>query len=126
MPKRRYHIDVATGGLDLESAAVVSDVAAWRGEDGLRAPKTPVGFIATALHRRRRAGLGAFTVLSCDNLPLNGDMCKRVTLDFARAVDAELAAWINANASFPNSMVDRSARAASAEAATLSKASSGE
>ena len=105
--EKGYYQDVATGDLDLRNALVTQDVSEWHWGGSLQKPRTAFGFICAVLQRRRSAGLPAVTVLSCDNLPLNGDLCKRSTLRFAAAVDAELAAWIAAAATFPNSMVDR-------------------
>ena len=65
------------------------------------------GFLAEALDRRRRAGSAPFTVLSCDNVPENGDMARKTLLAFAALRDPALHDWIAANAAFPNSMVDR-------------------
>ncbi len=61
--------------------------------------------LADALRGRRDRGLPPFTVLSCDNLPSNGDAAKRALL--ASTPDTDLAHWIARNAAFPNSMVDR-------------------
>ncbi len=59
-----------------------------------------------ALARRKAAGLPAFTVMSCDNMPENGHvMC--VVTSYAQAVDVKLAQWIEENVTFPSTMVDR-------------------
>ena len=105
--EKGYYQDVATGDLDLRNALVTQDVSEWHWGGSLQKPRTAFGFICAVLQRRRSAGLPAVTVLSCDNLPLNGDLCRRATLRFAAACDAELATWIDRNATFPNSMVDR-------------------
>ena len=63
--------------------------------------------IAEALHRRRHLGLDAFTVLSCDNMPGNGNATRRLVLQAAERSEPGLAAWVERNVSFPNSMVDR-------------------
>jgi mannitol 2-dehydrogenase len=60
-----------------------------------------------ALDTRRRAGHRPFTVLSCDNLPDAGAAAKRAVLTLAGRRDPELADWIEQNACFPGSMVDR-------------------
>jgi mannitol 2-dehydrogenase len=70
-------------------------------------PETAFGYLAEALHRRRAAGLPAFTVLSCDNMPDNGTVTRAAVLGFAADRDQGLAEWIDAHASFPNAMVDR-------------------
>ena len=63
--------------------------------------------LATALQRRRLASLAPFTVLSCDNLPSNGDTTRRFVLDAADQLDRTLAHHIADNVAFPNCMVDR-------------------
>jgi mannitol 2-dehydrogenase len=61
---------------------------------------------AALLVRRERAG-GPLTILSCDNLPGNGDAARHATLAAAARADEALPAWVDANCTFPNSMVDR-------------------
>ncbi|HEY2600324.1 MAG TPA: mannitol dehydrogenase family protein [Thermoleophilaceae bacterium] len=63
--------------------------------------------LAAALAARRERGAGSLTILSCDNLPGNGDAARRVTLSAAARLDPSLPAWIEGHCSFPNSMVDR-------------------
>ncbi|MEC7852936.1 MAG: mannitol dehydrogenase family protein, partial [Pseudomonadota bacterium] len=53
------------------------------------------------------AGQPPFTVLSCDNLPANGTMLRGIVTEFAVMIDPQLAAWIEAEVSFPCCMVDR-------------------
>ena len=55
------------------------------------APTTVFGFITAGLDRRRREGRAPFTVMSCDNLPDNGDVARRMITAFARLKDPELA-----------------------------------
>lgn len=71
------------------------------------APHTWFGYVVAALGRRRAAGLPGFTVLSCDNLPDSGAAARSAVLSYAEALDSSLAAWIEQNVTFPNSMVDR-------------------
>ena len=70
-------------------------------------PKTVFGFLCAALVRRRAAGIPAFTLMSCDNLPHNGAVTRKALLAFAELRDADLRDWIADNVSFPNAMVDR-------------------
>lgn len=70
-------------------------------------PLTAPGIIVEALARRKAAGLPAFTVMSCDNMPENGHVTRQVVTAYAREVDAELAIWIEQNVTFPSTMVDR-------------------
>lgn len=99
--EKGYGIDTASGGLDVTDPAIAADLA------DLSAPQSAVGLIVAALARRRREGTGPFTALSCDNLPENGKILKRLVLDFAGRFDPALAAWIEKSVTFPSTMVDR-------------------
>ena len=70
---------------------------------------TVFGIVLAALASRRRRGLRPFTIMSCDNLPHNGEVAKRRVL--GAAADLELAAetqrWLEEEARFPSTMVDR-------------------
>ncbi|WP_456847050.1 mannitol dehydrogenase family protein, partial [Cellulomonas sp. P5_C6] len=68
---------------------------------------TAPGRLVDGLRARRAAGAGPIAVVSCDNLPDNGAVLRRVTLDLAVAVDPDLARWIEQNVSFVSTMVDR-------------------
>jgi fructuronate reductase len=46
-------------------------------------------------------------VLSCDNLPSNGSVLRRMCIDFAALQDDRLAHWIESHVQFPATMVDR-------------------
>ncbi|XP_053990244.1 uncharacterized protein LOC128882617 [Hylaeus volcanicus] len=70
-------------------------------------PKTAIGFIVWGLRERRLRNMEPFTVLSCDNLPDNGHVAKKMVLSFATLLDKDLATWIDTCASFPATMVDR-------------------
>lgn len=99
--EKGYGLDPKTGGLDRTHPAIAGDLA-----DPKR-PKGAVGYIVEGLRRRRHAGLRPFTVLCCDNLPSNGRVARRLVTEFARERDAELATWIEAEVTFPSTMVDR-------------------
>ena len=45
--------------------------------------------------------------MSCDNIPGNGEVARRAFTSYARALDPDLADWIEAEVAFPNGMVDR-------------------
>lgn len=72
-------------------------------------PQTVWGILVRTLRKRRDAEQAPFTVLSCDNLPHNGDITRNVLVEMARRMykDDDLADWIDANIKCPNSMVDR-------------------
>ncbi len=91
----------ATGRLDRGHPGIVHDLA------NPDAPETAPGFIVAALAKRKAAGTGPLTVMSCDNLPENGHTLRAVIIEFAQNVDPDLAAWIAAEVAFPSTMVDR-------------------
>jgi fructuronate reductase/mannitol 2-dehydrogenase len=95
--------------VDERTALVTLTITACAYEvDGGAAPSSPaLEYLVEALDRRRRAGIPPFTVLSCDNLPGNGDVARDALASFASLRDERLAAWIERNVAFPNSMVDR-------------------
>ncbi|MBB3950049.1 mannitol dehydrogenase family protein [Aureimonas jatrophae] len=91
----------ATGELDEAHPDIRHDLAQPE------RPKSAVGFLVEALARRRRAGIAPFTVLSCDNLPANGQTAGRVVARFAALRDPELGRFVQSEVAFPSSMVDR-------------------
>ncbi|MGK5111794.1 MULTISPECIES: mannitol dehydrogenase family protein [unclassified Geodermatophilus] len=96
-----YRLDPHTGEFDPADPEVVRDLAGWD------SPSTVFGYLVEALDRRRRAGLPAFTVVSCDNVHRNGDATRRAVVGLARLRDEVLARWITDRVAFPSSMVDR-------------------
>lgn len=69
--------------------------------------------IAAGLVQRHLRGLSPLTVMSCDNLPHNGQVAKEAVLRAVQARDASLA-WIADQVRWPSSMVDRITPAATA------------
>ena len=69
-------------------------------------PHTAFGTIVAALKLRRDRAVGPLSCLSCDNLQGNGNILRQTVTSLARLSDPVLADWIEANCSFPNSMVD--------------------
>ncbi len=96
-----YLFHPSTGEFDAGAPSIQADLLPGA------VPTTPFGFITEALRRRRDSGTVPFTVMSCDNIPGNGDVAKRMVTAFARLKDPDLADWMTAEVSFPNSMVDR-------------------
>ncbi|MEO3388732.1 mannitol dehydrogenase family protein [Mesorhizobium sp. CAU 1741] len=101
LTEKAYPRDAATGDLDAGHPDVAADLAE---PDN---PRSAGGLIVEALARRRAAGIAPFTPLSCDNLPENGAVLRRLVVGFAALRDSDLAAWIDANVPFPSTMVDR-------------------
>jgi len=96
-----YLFRPSTGELDASAPSIQPDLV-----EGA-VPSTPFGYITEGLRRRRAAGTAPFTVLSCDNIPGNGDVARRMVTAFARLKDGELGAWIETEVAFPSCMVDR-------------------
>jgi mannitol 2-dehydrogenase len=95
-----YYIDPVTKGFDAAHPDLRHDAA------HPDTPHTAFGALVAALKLRRAAGHTPFTGLSCDNLQGNGDILRQTVVSLARLSDPTLADWIDANATFPNSMVD--------------------
>ncbi|MCD2174321.1 mannitol dehydrogenase family protein [Rhizobium sp. C4] len=96
-----YFIDPATGKFDPKHPAIAADAA------NPDHPKTVFGLIIAGLKKRRAAGHPPFTVMSCDNIPGNGEVTEAAVAGLAALSDPDFAHWIEKNVAFPNSMVDR-------------------
>ncbi|MFB2550101.1 mannitol dehydrogenase family protein [Ensifer soli] len=96
-----YFIDPASGRFNPEHPAIAADAA------HPEAPKTVFGLVIAGLKARREAGVPPFTVMSCDNIPGNGEVTHAAVVGLARLSDPALADWIDENVAFPNGMVDR-------------------
>jgi D-arabinitol 4-dehydrogenase len=69
---------------------------------------TIYGAMAAILAERMRSGGGKVTLLNCDNLRGNGERFHHGFADFlTRRGQTDLLAWVEANTSSPNAMVDR-------------------
>jgi mannitol 2-dehydrogenase len=95
-----YYLNATTGAFDAGHPDMVHDAG------NPAAPWTAFGAMVAALKQRREAGDGPFTGLSCDNLQGNGTILRQTVVGLARLSDPDLANWIDANCTFPNSMVD--------------------
>lgn len=99
--EKGYCHDPATGNLNFSHPDILHDLAE------LSRPISAIGYLVAALQQRYLNGVKSFTVLSCDNLPNNGEVLARVVLQFADKISNELAQWIKANTCFPCTMIDR-------------------
>ena len=99
-----YYLD-AKNRLDLNFADLAADLqAAKAGRPG----STIYAALTAILRARRAAGAGPVTLLNCDNLRHNGDRSRSGLLQFVDLLgDSDLRAWIEANTTSPNAMVDR-------------------
>lgn len=95
-----YYLD-KDGQLDLTLPAISDEMA---GEE----KSTIYAYLAAALARRAIEIDEPITIACCDNLRGNGEMLRRNFLDYlVAAQQTVLADWVQTNATFPNSMVDR-------------------
>ena len=96
-----YNFDASTGEFLVDDPLIKHD---------LKHPKNPVtifGYLAASISKRIENRSPGFTILSCDNLPHNGDVCKKMLTAFLEISQPGLIEWINDQISFPNTMVDR-------------------
>ncbi len=99
--EKGYCHDPATGELNVDHPDIVHDLA------HPHEPASVVGLLVSALAARRQSRAGPLTIVCCDNLPHNGRVLRGIVATFAKARDGTLAEWIEKNASFPSTMVDR-------------------
>ncbi len=92
-----YNFNAVTGEFIADNPDVQHDVRPGA------APRTVFGLVTAAIERR----VTPFTIMSCDNIQGNGDAARRSFVQFARLRDPALAAYVDENVRFPNSMVDR-------------------
>lgn len=104
-----YCMDDSTGEFNADLPGIRHDLA------NPDAPQTVFGYLLSALRQRRAMGVAPFTVMSCDNLPHNGEVARKALLSFAALADASMRDWIADHVSFPNAMVDRITPMTSAE-----------
>ena len=96
-----YNASAVTGEFDGSNPGVVNDL-----QPGA-ALRTSFGLVVEALVRRRDRGIAPFAVVSCDNIPHNGDLARNSYAGFAELRDPVLGEWVRREVPFPNSMVDR-------------------
>ena len=99
-----YYLD-AKNVLDTSIADLAADLAlACKQAPG----STIYGALTAILRQRMMSNSGPVTLLNCDNLRHNGDRSRSGLLQFITLLgDTELLAWVNANTTSPNAMVDR-------------------
>src|SRR5690606_31300544 len=76
-----YFINPATGVFDPSHPAIAADAA------DPAAPKTVFGLILAGLKARRDKGIAPYTVMSCDNIPGNGEVTHAAVSGLARRSD---------------------------------------
>ena len=107
--EKGYCHDAASGQLNELHPDILHDLAH---------PNLPVsapGFLVAALARRWRDGVPPFTIVSCDNLPGNGRLLKRLLVRLAGLQDPALAQMLEDHLACPCTMVDRIVPATTSE-----------
>jgi fructuronate reductase len=69
--------------------------------------ESAAGLIAAGLSLRSQRNLPGLTVMSCDNLPNNGERLRAAVLKSVGTADSGFADWIAMSVTFPSTMVDR-------------------
>jgi mannitol 2-dehydrogenase len=90
-----------------DSSVSILSLTITEGGYSLAARNPTIETIVSALEARRHAGGQPLTILSCDNLPGNGDVARGAITAVADTRSAELRDWVESSCTFPNSMVDR-------------------
>jgi mannitol 2-dehydrogenase len=96
-----YNVNETTGAFNGQHPDVIHDLT------HPQHPVTVFGYLTEALSRRRQNGLSPFTVLSCDNLPHNGNIARSAVISYAELREPAIADWISDHGAFPNCMEDR-------------------
>ena len=99
--EKGYFFDAAKQQLRLDAAQIQQDLLCPD------TAQTAPGILLAALRQHYLQGSTPFTVLSCDNMPHNGQVLRNTVIQMAQQSDTELAQWISENVSFPSTMVDR-------------------
>ena len=108
-----YALD-ADGRPDLANPAVSADVE-WlrRNLDAARfdlsdAPRTALARLLAGIEARRRVGAGALAIVSCDNLPENGELTRSALFELAELASAtETREHLAAHVTFVSTSIDR-------------------
>lgn len=103
--EKGYCRDSSTGALALADPDLAADLA------GALPPRTLIGRLVAGLAARMRAGAGPISLLPCDNLPANGRLLAGLVRQFCErlppSLGLPLGRWIDDNAAFCSTMVDR-------------------
>jgi mannitol 2-dehydrogenase len=104
----RYAPDDPQAAVELLAAPSTRIISLTITEGGYRDPDGPAFTLITeALQTRRRRGIAAPTIVSCDNIENNGEIAGRAVQATAESRDPALAQWVAEHVRFPSSMVDR-------------------
>ena len=101
--EKAYQCNSTRDGVNLNSTEVQADIA------DTNSLLTFPSRLLDLLVARFESGLAGVAVISCDNLPTNGDITRAVVVDLAvkQNRSAGFLNWLKSEIRFPNSMVDR-------------------
>jgi mannitol-1-phosphate/altronate dehydrogenase len=99
--EKGYCVHPSTCELNLDHPDITHDLL------NPQQPKSAIGLIAKAISARYDLAFTGISVLSCDNMPENGDVLKAAVVGFLLKVNPEVANWAKSNVRFPSTMVDR-------------------
>ncbi len=99
--EKGYCHDPATGRLNADHPDIIHDL------ETTEFPKTAIGWLAYGLLARKAAGIAPFTILSCDNLPSNGQTVRQVLADYLDRKAPDETDWFAKQVACPSTMVDR-------------------
>ena len=100
--EKGYGADLNARSLDRSDPKIQHDTAEPSG-----VPQSLPGLLAAGLDARRTAGGSGMSLLSCDNLPDNGGLLRRLVTEMARSWSTDLARWVETTCCFPSCTVDR-------------------
>ena len=83
-----YNQNTITGDIDFSDNLIKLDLK------DINNPNTTVGFLVSTFLSRKKNKSGPITILNCDNVLQNGNMTKKLCLQFAEQIDKELVTWI--------------------------------
>ncbi len=99
--EKGYCLNPSTKELDQNNADIKHDL-----ENPLT-PKSAIGYLALALKQRQENGTSGVTIMSCDNLPHNGELLEKAINQYIDVCFPEVKDWVRDNVTFPSTMVDR-------------------
>ena len=89
--------------LDVQNKSIRHDIA-----EKYALPVSALGVLAEGLKQRMLNGREPLTLLSCDNIPENGSVLKRILFQYVELMkDDALLEYLKESVSFPCTMVDR-------------------
>ena len=101
--EKAYQCNPTRDGINLSSADVQADIA------DINSLLTFPARLLDLLFARFESRMPGVAVISCDNLPTNGDITRAVVVDLANKQNrtSDFLSWLKSEIRFPNSMVDR-------------------